>query len=255
MNKINQPIVEMVNTSKEFGAVQALKDVDFTVYKDEVVGLVGDNGAGKSTLIKILAGVYPPDKGEIYIGGKKVRWGSPLEARAAGIETVYQDLALVDLMSISRDFFLGKELLKNRILKILDKKKMDSESLKSLRELEIDLRDPDEIIGNLSGGQKQAVAIARSLYFGATLLILDEPTASLSIKESQKVLNIIKEIKKKGISVIFITHNIYHMYPVADRFTILDRGIKVGDVEKKYVTPEDIMRAITVGKLEISKTV
>lgn len=248
----NEPVVKMIGICKKFGANQALKEVDFILNKNEIVGLVGDNGAGKSTLIKILTGIYPADKGDIYIDGKKVNWRMPLQARAAGIETVYQDLALVNLMSMSRTFFLGKELIKNHYFRILDKKKMEVESIKSLQALGIKLPNPSEIVGNLSGGQKQSVALARSIYFGAKLLILDEPTASLSIKESQKVLNIIKEIKKKGVSIIFITHNIYHVYSVADRFTILERGEKIKDIEKKYATPEDIIKIITTGKAESS---
>jgi len=252
INTSNEPVVKMIGICKKFGANQALKEVDFILNKNEIVGLVGDNGAGKSTLIKILTGIYPADKGDIYIDGKKVNWRMPLQARAAGIETVYQDLALVNLMSMSRTFFLGKELIKNHYFRILDKKKMEVESIKSLQALGIKLPNPSEIVGNLSGGQKQSVALARSIYFGAKLLILDEPTASLSIKESQKVLNIIKEIKKKGVSIIFITHNIYHVYSVADRFTILERGEKIKDIEKKYATPEDIIKIITTGKAESS---
>lgn len=250
INTLNEPVVKMIGICKKFGANQALKEVDFILNKNEIVGLVGDNGAGKSTLIKILAGIYPADKGDIYIDEKKVNWRMPLQARAAGIETVYQDLALVNLMSMSRVFFLGKELIKNHYFRTLDKKKMELESIKSLQALGIELPNPSEIVGNLSGGQKQSVALARSIYFGAKLLILDEPTASLSIKESQKVLNIIKEIKKKGVSIIFITHNIYHVYSVADRFTILERGEKIKDIEKKYATPEDIIKIITTGKVE-----
>lgn len=252
INTSNEPVVKMIGICKKFGAIQALKEVDFILNKNEILGLVGDNGAGKSTLIKILAGIYPADKGDIYIDGKKVNWRMPLQARAAGIETVYQDLALINLMSMSRVFFLGKELIKNHYFRILDKKKMELESIKSLHMLGIELPNPSEIVGNLSGGQKQSVALARSIYFGAKLLILDEPTASLSIKESQKVLNIIKEIKKKGVSIIFITHNIYHVYSVADRFTILERGEKIKDIEKKYATPEDIIKIITTGKVESS---
>jgi len=248
----NEPVVKMIGICKKFGANQALKEVDFILNKNEILALVGDNGAGKSTLIKILTGIYLADKGDIYIDGKKVNWQMPLQARAAGIETVYQDLALVNLMSMSRNFFLGKELIKNHYFRILDKKKMDLESIKSLHALGIELSNPDKVVENLSGGQKQSVALARSIYFGAKVLILDEPTAALSIKESQKVLNIIKEIKKRGVSVIFITHNIYHVYSVADRFTILERGEKIKDIEKKYATPEDIIKIIRTGKVESS---
>lgn len=240
--------MEMVNISKSFGRVQALKDVNCTVGYKEVLGLLGDNGAGKSTLIKILVGLYPPDKGEIYFEGERAQFSSPQEARARGIETVYQDLALVDLMSISRNFSLGREPTR-RVgpFKFLDKRGMDEVCAKSLTEIGIAVRSPDESVSLLSGGERQSISIGRAMHFGAKLLILDEPTASLSIKETVKVLGYVREAKKRGISVIFITHNIYHVYPVADRFAILDRGIKVRDFNKKDVTPEDIIDIISKG--------
>ena len=238
-------LVEMKGIVKNFGKVQALKGVDFCVGEREVVGLLGDNGAGKSTLIKILVGYYQPDEGEIYFEGKKVNFKSPWDSRRLGIETVYQDLALVNLMPLWRNFFLGREL-KKRVLGIemLDVSRMKKLSLEYLKTVGINLRSANETVAFLSGGERQAVAIARALYFGAKLLILDEPTAALSVGETRRVLELISETKKKGISVIFITHNIYHVYEVADRLVILEKGEKIGDYRKEEVTPEMVMDII-----------
>jgi len=243
-------LVKMVGISKRFGTVQALKNVDFTVKHQEVIGLVGDNGAGKSTLIKILTGVYPPDKGEIYFEGKKECIDSPKKARDMGIETVYQHLALIDLMSISRNFFLGRELTRIIVglFNFLDKKKIDEISERALEKVGIKVRDVNEEVSVLSGGERQAVAIGRAIFFGVKLLVLDEPTAALSIKESQKVLDYVTGAKERGLSVIFITHNIYHVYSVADRFIILEHGVKIGDSEKSKVSSEKIIEVIRTGK-------
>ena len=242
------PLVEMTNISKSFGHVQALQDVDFTVGRQEIVGLLGDNGAGKSTLIKILNGLYPPDTGEIRLEGEPVSFKSPGDARAEGIETVYQDLALVALMSIDRNFFLGHEALKQvGPFKFLDKKYMRETCDKALADIGIQLRSTREEVAVLSGGERQSISIGRAIHFGVKLLILDEPTSSLSIKETEKVLNYVTEAKHRGLSVIFITHNIYHVYPVSDRFTILSHGGKLGDFAKEDVTPEHISRMIVTG--------
>ena len=245
MGENNGPLVKMVNIEKRFGSVQALKGIDFEVGRNEIVALIGDNGAGKSTLVKILSSVFPPTTGEIYFDGKKVQWNSPHESREAGVEIVYQDLGLVNFMSIARNFFLAKEPIKDRIFKLLDMETMNTESLKGIKEeVGISLENPEALVGNLSGGQQKSVAIARSVYFNAKLLILDEPTAALSIKEAGKVLDIIKRVREKGVSVIVISHNIYHVYSVADRFVIISAGKKLWDVEKKDVTPEDLTKAI-----------
>ncbi|HIE48287.1 TPA: sugar ABC transporter ATP-binding protein [Candidatus Bipolaricaulota bacterium] len=244
----DQPLVQMVKISKSFGTVQALKDVDFDVRRQEVMGLVGDNGAGKSTLIKILTGVYPPDSGEIYFEGKKVKVSSPKDARDLGIETVYQDLALIPLMSISRNFFLGREPVKQfGPVRLLDKRKMDETVKEVLAEIGIRVRSPDEEVAILSGGERQSVAIGRAVYFGAKLLILDEPTSALSIRETHKVLDYILEAKGRGLSIVFITHNIYHVYSVADRFTILEHGRKVAEFSKGEVSAEEIIEIIRSG--------
>jgi simple sugar transport system ATP-binding protein len=242
-------LVNMVNISKNFGKVQALKNVNFAVNYSEVVGLLGDNGAGKSTLLKILVGFHKPDKGEIYFEGEKVSFSSPLEARLRGIEIVYQDFALVNLMSIARNFFLAREpTRKLGPFQLLDKEKMNKESEKVLKEIGVNIRSTEEAVSYLSGGERQAITIGRALYFGVKLLALDEPTANLSIKEASKVLDIIKQAKNQGISVIFVTHNVYHVYPVADKFVILDHGIKIAEYNREEVSPEDIIETIKEGK-------
>jgi len=245
----HQPLVEMKSISKFFGHVQALKKVDFSVNHREVLGLLGDNGAGKSTLIKVLVGLYLPDEGEMHFEGKKVQFSSPQDARATGIETVYQDLALVPLMSISRNFFLGREpTRKIGPFTFLHKKAMDEACERILNEIGIGVRSPSENVEFLSGGERQAVSIGRAMHFGAKLLILDEPTAALSIKETNKVLDYVLQARERGLSVIYITHSIHHVYPVADRFTILDRGVKLGDFDKADITPEKIIEIISKTK-------
>lgn len=245
-------IVRMVNIKKQFGHVEALKGVDCELHRGEVLALVGDNGAGKSTFVKILAGVFSPTDGEIYYEGRQVHWANPGQSRAAGIEIVYQDLGLVSLMNIGRNFFLGKELTRGR-LKLLDFKRMYTESLKGIKELGIVLDDPEEFVGNLSGGQQKALAIGRSLYFGVKVLILDEPTAALSIKETQIVLDVIKGLKERGIATVFITHNIHHAYSVADRFIVLAAGRELWDVKKEDVTPEQLSKAVIEGKISLNR--
>jgi len=246
----NNFLVKMVGINKRYGIVEALKDVDFNVKRQEVVGLVGDNGAGKSTLIKILTGVCPPDRGEIYFEGKKENIDSPKKARDMGIETVYQNLALIDLLSISRNFFLGREPTKKiaNVINFLDKKKIDEISERALKDVGIKIRDVDEEVSILSGGERQAISIGRAIYFGAKLLVLDEPTAALSIKESHKVLDYVISAKERGLSVIFITHNIYHVYSVADRFAILEHGEKLGDFNKNEISAADVIDIIRTGK-------
>lgn len=248
--KEQKPLVEMKNISKSFGHIDALKNVDFAVNNREIVGLLGDNGAGKSTLIKILTGVHSPDQGSIFVNGEKVQFSSTRGAMEMGIETVYQDLALVDLMSISRNFFLGREPKKKfAFIKILDARFMKDTARKTLKEIGIQTRSYDEPVSNLSGGERQSIAIGRAMHFGAKLLILDEPTAALSIKESNHVLQYASEARDRGLSVIFISHNVHHVYSIADRFTIMERGEKLGDFLKKAVTAEQIAEMIALGKV------
>lgn len=243
-------LVEMKGIRKSFGTVQALRGVDFHVDRQEIVGLLGDNGAGKSTLIKILTGVHTPTKGEIYFEGRRVEINSPNDARALGIETVYQDLALVPLISIARNFWLGQEPTKRfGPIKVLDKKKMSELAREALLEIGIKIRNPDEPVAMMSGGERQSIAIGRAVHFGKKLLILDEPTSALSVKQTEEVLNYIRRAKERGMSVIFITHNILHVHAVADRFTIIRGGRKVGDFKKDDVTKEETAYMIITGEV------
>ncbi|MGC9106786.1 MAG: ATP-binding cassette domain-containing protein [Infirmifilum sp.] len=243
-------LLEMRGIVKRFGRVEALRGVDFHVNRAEVVGLVGDNGAGKSTLVKTIVGVYHPDEGEIYWEGKPTIFRDPGEARAAGIEIVYQHLALIDLLSISRNIFLGREPVK-RIgpIAFLDRRAMDEQSWEIIKSIGLRrLRSPSERVAKLSGGERQSVAIGRAMHFKAKLLILDEPTAALSVRETRKVLDHVLEVKNQGVSVIIISHNIYHVYEVSDRIVVLDHGRKILDVRKEEVTPEDVIEVIRKGE-------
>jgi simple sugar transport system ATP-binding protein len=235
-------LVSMMSIKKWFGKVYALKGVDFAVKRAEVVGLLGDNGAGKSTLIKILSGYHTLDEGEIFFEGEKVQISSPTQARRLGIETVYQEQALVPYMSIARNIFMGREPV--RVLGFINKKDMNMGSMDALSKIELHLRSADTVIEMLSGGERQGVAIARALHFKAKLVILDEPTIALSIKESKQVLEFIQQLRREGIAAIFITHNLYHAYPVAERFVVLNRGMKVADVRKEDVSIDTLSELI-----------
>jgi simple sugar transport system ATP-binding protein len=245
-SKPEETLVKMMGIHKWFGKVHALKGVDFEVKRSQVVGLVGDNGAGKSTLIKVLSGVHIADKGEIYFEGEKVNITSPAYARRLGIETVYQEQALAPNMSISRNIFMGREPTTS--FGFMDKKRMNEESMNSLGSLGLYLRSPEIPIVVLSGGQRQGVAIVRALHFKAKLVVLDEPTIALSVKETQEVLAFIERLKEEGISVIFITHNLYHVFPVADRFVVLTRGEKTADVKKGDMSVDELTELIVSGR-------
>ena len=240
------PVVEMKNIVKRFGTITALKKVDFTIDRAQVMALVGDNGAGKSTLIKILTGIYPPNGGEIYFEGKLVQINSPRDARDLGIETCYQDLALVNLMSISRNFFLGRELVHQvgpiHWLKMGD---MNALTRSALADVGIQIHSPGDRVGSLSGGERQSIAIGRAVHFGAKLLILDEPTSALSVAETRKVLKYIENAKARGLPVIFITHNVHHVFMMADAYTIIRHGEKVGTYQRGELSENDIADLIT----------
>ncbi|MBI4584645.1 MAG: sugar ABC transporter ATP-binding protein [Planctomycetes bacterium] len=242
------PIVQLKHVRKQFGHHEVLRSVDVNFDQGRITALVGDNGAGKSTLIKIVCGVFSPDGGQVIFDGRPVRWHNPDEARRAGIETVYQDLALIDTLSVSRNFFLAKEPCRDGFPHLLDQRKMDDEALAAIRDLGIDLQDPSRPVGTLSGGQRKSIAIARSLYFKPKLLVLDEPTAALSIKESRIVNEHVQAVKEKGISVIYITHNLYPVFSIADRFVVLERGEVIVDVERTEVTPEMLIEAVVTGR-------
>jgi len=238
----NDDMVKMIDIHKWFGRVYAVRGVDFNLKRGETLGLLGDNGAGKSTLIKILSGYHVADKGEIFFDGKKVTIRSPRDARKLGIETVYQEQALAPNLSISRNIFMGREPVKG--LGLLDKKLMDEESMQALRDMGLRLRSPDLPVVTLSGGERQGVAIARAIHFKAKCVILDEPTVALSVKEVNEVLEFIRQIKREGISSIFISHNLYHVYEIAERFVVMARGRKMADVKKEDVTLDDLSELV-----------
>lgn len=245
---MSNKIIELNKVSQFFGAVIALQNINIQVYKAEVHCLLGDNGAGKSTLIKILAGIYQPSQGDVCFAGKAVKLHSAKRALDLGIATVYQDLALVPLMSISRNFFLGREITKKwGPLRYFDMTTADEIALSGLADMGIQIRDPRQLVGTMSGGEQQCLAIARAIYFGAKVLILDEPTAALGVKQSAKVLKVIAKARSRGLAVIFITHNVHHAYPVADKFTLLNRGRSLGTFEKNNVTREEVLEMMSGG--------
>ena len=243
------PLIEVERVSKRFGSVIALNDVSMTVFPGEVMCLLGDNGAGKSTLIKILSGVHQPTGGAYRLEGQEVSFSSPREALAAGIATVYQDLAMIPLMSISRNFFLGAEPTTGwGPLKRLDVAEAARITRAELLKMGIRVRDTDQAVGTLSGGERQSVAIARAVYFGAKVLILDEPTAALGVKEAGVVLRYIAQARARGLGVVFITHNVHHAYPIGDRFTLLNRGSSYGTFSKADVTREEVVAMMAGGE-------
>jgi simple sugar transport system ATP-binding protein len=249
MSDTRPPIIEISHVSKYFGRVQALREISMSLYAGEVMCLLGDNGAGKSTLIKILSGVHPPDEGEYLLDGKPVRFRSPREALRSGIATVYQDLAMIPLMSVSRNFFLGAEPRKGwGPFRRLDVETADVLTRDELGKMGISIRDTSQPVGTLSGGERQSVAIARAVYFGARVLILDEPTAALGVKEAAVVLRYIAQARARGLGVIFITHNVHHAYPIGDRFTILTRGRSYGTFTRNEATLSEIESMMAGGE-------
>jgi len=241
-------LLEADHISKYYGNVVALNDVSAHVDKGEVTCILGDNGAGKSSFIKILSGSHQADKGRLLVDGEEVHFTSPRDARAAGIATVYQDLAMVPLMSIWRNFFLGAEPLKGfGPVQWFDAGKAKRIVRRELSEMGIDIRDPDQAVGTLSGGERQSVAIARAVYFGARVLILDEPTSALGVKQAGVVLKYILQARERGVAVIFITHNPHHAYPVGDRFVILNRGQSLGAFEKSQLDRQELVRLMAGG--------
>ena len=246
---MSEYILELKKVSRYFGSVIALKDIDMNIKLGEVHCLLGDNGAGKSTLIKILAGVHEPSDGEFLLNDKPTGFDSPRDALDSGIATVYQDLALVNLMSVTRNFFMGREITKKwGPFTIFDTKKGNEIARAGLAEMGIDVRDPEHSIGTMSGGERQCLAIARAIHFGAKVLILDEPTAALGVKQSANVLKVVARAKARGLAVILITHNVHHAYPVADRFTLLNRGKSLGSWLKSEVSREEILEMMAGGQ-------
>lgn len=234
--------LELINVSKNFGEVRALENIDFQLGRNEVVGLLGDNGAGKSTLIKIITGYYQPSAGEILFNGQKVEHLTVAKARQLGVETVYQERALAELQTLWRNIFLGREI--NNKWGLLDVKKMQLETNRLMGQsmgFTSTAVNPESKVGTFSGGEKQGVAIVRALYFDAEIIILDEPTMGLSLKETAKLVNFVRDIKKAGKAAIFIDHNILHVYNVADRVVVIDRGRVAGQFMTKDISLDNLI--------------
>jgi len=239
-----ESLLHVVDLTKRFGGLTAVDNVSVDIFPGEVVGLVGDNGAGKSTLIKMVSGVYQPDGGEIYFNGKNVTFAGPREARDLGIETIYQDLALAENLDVGSNIFLGREIKTRYVggmFQTLDRRKMRDESATVLKRLEIEVPSLTQQIRNLSGGQRQAVAIARSIYWNARLMIMDEPTAALGVSEQRKVLTLVRTLAGQGVPVIIISHNMQDVFAVADRIVIMRRGKKVAERIASETTPDEIV--------------
>jgi simple sugar transport system ATP-binding protein len=245
-------ILEIKSLSKYYGAVKALQNVSFEVHKGEVVAICGDNGAGKSTLIKIISGAVPPTDGEICLNGEKVHFSSPSNALKKGIATTYQDLALAPDMKIYQNIFMGSELMSKSFipgLKVLDKRRMKRESLVYLEKVNSTVKDPTILVNTLSGGQKQAVAISRALRWKAELLIMDEPTAALGVKETKSVIDLILNLKAQGVTILLISHNMDDVITVADRAIILKGGKKAGECDCQSTRPHELGKMILTGEV------
>ncbi|SNZ20575.1 ATP-binding cassette domain-containing protein [Cohaesibacter gelatinilyticus] len=246
---MTKPIVHMDKIEKHFGNVIALAGVSFDVTPGECHCLLGDNGAGKSTFIKTMSGVHKPTAGEILFEGNHMDFDSPRDAMEAGIATVYQDLAMIPLMSVTRNFFMGREPTKGRgILKRFDTETANEICMEEMRKMGINLRGPDQAVGTLSGGERQTVAIARAVHFGAKVLILDEPTSALGVRQTSNVLATIDRVRNQGIGVVFITHNVRHSLAVGDRFTVLNRGKTLGTAKKGDITPDELQDLMAGGQ-------
>ena len=237
------PLLQLRGVSKSFGAVQALSDVDIEIYEGEVVGLVGDNGAGKSTLIKAISGVAPPDTGEFFVEGQPVKITSPQVATRLSIETVYQDLALCDNLDVVANLFLGKE--ERTPLRTLNETDMEKRTIQVLRTLDVKIPSVRTIVASLSGGQRQSIAVAKTILRNAKVVLLDEPTAALGVAQTRQVLNLIRRLREQGLGVIVISHNLADVFEVVDRVVVLRLGKLVGTYDIKSTTAEKIVGAIT----------
>jgi len=248
---MSEPILEGLGLTKRFGGVTALDNVSFELWPGEVLALAGDNGAGKSTLIKIVSGVYPPDGGTLKYKGQEVRFTNPSQARDQGIETIYQDLALADNLDISANVFLGRERVFKRfgILPALDRKSMeqDAHDVLGVLDIDIDRNKLKQPAGALSGGQRQAVAIGRAIFWNAELLIMDEPTAALGVPEQRKVIELINRLKERDVAIIFISHNLSDIFAVADRILVLRRGIAAGERRAVETDGDEVIRLMIGG--------
>lgn len=244
----DSPLIELVDIKKQFGPVIALNGVSVSVMPGECHCLLGDNGAGKSTFIKTMAGVHKPTSGEIHMDGKVVTFGSPRDAMEAGVATVYQDLAMIPLMSVTRNFWMGREPRKGwGPFRFLDMDMANRVTMEEMRRMGIALREPNQAVGTLSGGERQTVAIARAVYFGAKVLILDEPTSALGVRQTANVLATIDRVRKTGIGIVFITHNVRHALAVGDRFTVLNRGRTLGTARRGELSAEQLQDMMAGG--------
>lgn len=239
---MTMPIIQVKNLHKWYSGVHALRGIDLDIIQGEALGLVGDNGAGKSTLINLLSGLYQPDDGEIRVEGQPVTIHNPKEAMSLGLETIYQYNSMVPLMSIARNLFIGREPLKFSIGGIgwLDQKKMREDSVKAIADVDLHLRSPDALVGELSGGQRQGVAIARAMHFRSKVMILDEPTNHLSVKETNKVIGFVKGLKAQGVTTIFISHNMHHVFACCDRVVAMALGQIVLDKRVEQTTIDEV---------------
>ncbi len=245
----DQPLLQLQGVSKRFGAVQALSKVDFTASIGEVMALVGDNGAGKSTLIKCIAGIYPTDEGEIHFDSKRVHISAPRDSAALGIEVVYQDLALADNLDVVANMFLGRERIKSPWR--LDEESMEQACIDTLNSLSVStLRSVRTPVAGLSGGQRQAIAVAKAVMWNSRLVILDEPTAALGVAQTRQVLDLVKRLAAKGLAVILISHNLHDIFEVADRITVLRLGHKVDEFVSAQTNQQEVVTAITAGKIQ-----
>jgi fructose transport system ATP-binding protein len=246
---VDTPVLEARGICKAYGHVQALEDVGLELYRGEVLGLVGDNGAGKSTLVKILSGAIQPDRGQILVGGRPVQLKDPVAARQEGIETVYQDLAVVPLMDIAENLFLGREERTHgplgSLLRVINKRAMRRHAAAHLDSLNIGVKSVRQRVDTLSGGQRQGVAVGRAVAFGRRIVIMDEPTAALGVQESRRVLDLIETIHRRGMSVILISHNMPQVLEVCDRIMVLRHGRRVGVVSAAESSMEQVVRLIT----------
>ena len=242
-------ILDVRGVSKRFGGVEALKGVSLHLHPGEVVALAGDNGAGKSTLTKMISGVYPADDGEIRLDGRPVRFATPEAARLAGIETIYQDLALADNLSIGANIFLGREPMRRALgfIPVLDRGRMAAAARETMARLDFHVDRLEAPVGRFSGGQRQAVAIGRAIYWNARVILMDEPTAALGVPEQRKVLALIRNLKAQGRGVIFISHNLQDIFSVADRIVILRRGALAGERRIEQTTHDEVVRLMIGG--------
>ncbi|WP_171125453.1 MULTISPECIES: ATP-binding cassette domain-containing protein [unclassified Ruegeria] len=244
-----KPIIRMVDIQKHFGSVIALAGVSFDLKPGECHCLLGDNGAGKSTFIKTMSGVHKPTAGEIFFEDKPMHFEDPRDAIAAGIATVHQHLAMIPLMSVSRNFFMGNEPTRKVAgINFFDKKLADEITMEEMRKMGINLRGPDQAVGTLSGGERQTVAIARAVHFGAKILILDEPTSALGVRQTSNVLATIDKVRSQGVGVVFISHNVRHALAVGDRFTVLNRGQTLGTAKRGDISPEELQDLMAGGQ-------